>query len=347
MQRLEKLKPLKLYIENFNNAGKTCDEASRIPVSAADIHVACESGSNIDMDTALAVLPLGPKAGKAAYWVHHDNMIEILVLLLQFTRLRNPITSPNLTNAPSTPSSSRKGSMTGRSPAFANQPEDEIGVIICDDLQQFAKRRSAATVSDSENIPGNAAEKAVLSIRYASTGEAIVVIGADEDSIDSATQKRHVVQKAKLKKKALHELFDVNLVSAQARKRSHSDSTDVGLTETDEVQGFESVRLWLTNHPEVQPMVQMQTKRTRFVGLGNNESGGVWATLDKDILMRKCRAKASNSEEFLAFSEEDRNSETSKFPHAILEIRYENERGIKLVTTLDESHLVSITPNLE
>lgn len=339
VQPLERPKTLKLRTDNINNTSKTHDKAGEFLTSAADIHAACESGSNIDIDTALAVLPLGRKAGKASYWVHPDNLIEIQVLLLQYTRLRNPVTSPNVKSTSPSPSSSRKGSMTGRSHAFGNKPEDEVGVIICDDLQRFAKRQSAATVGDFENAPGKVAENAAVSVRYASTGEAIVVIGACDDSRDPDPGKRHVVQQSRFKKKALHELFDFNLDSAQVRKRPRTDSTSSCLTGADEVQGFDSVRLWLTNHPEVKPLVQLQIKRTRFVGLGNSKSDGVWATLDKDILMRES-SLSNSSEEFLSFNDVDKNSKLSHFPHAVLEVRYEGERASKLITALDDSYLV-------
>lgn len=341
IQRLERPKTSNLRIDNINNTSKTSDENSDFPTSAAGIHSACESGSNIDVDTALAVLPLSRKAGKAAYWVHPDNIIEILVLLLQYTRLRNPVTSPNIASISPSPSSSRRGSMTGRSHAPSHKSEDEVGIIICDDLQQFAKRQSAATINDSENVPGKTAEHAAVSIRYASTSEAIVAIKSCRDSRDHGPETREVIQKARLKKKALHELFDSNPISAQVCKGSRPDSTSTCLTESDEVQGFNSVQSWLTKHSEVRPLVQIQFKRTRFVGLGNNESDGVWATLDKDVLMRQSSFNAANNnEEFLAFDDGIQGLELSRFPHAVLEVRYEGEKGTRLVAALDESHLV-------
>lgn len=73
------------------------------------------------------------------------------------------------------------------------------------------------------------------------------------------------------------------------------------------------------------------------MGLGNNESGGVWATLDQNVCMRRCSAETLNANgDKLALIEG--GAET--FPHAVLEVRYEGERAPKLVAALDESHLV-------
>lgn len=308
--------------------------------SAAHIHSTCEKGSSIDVDTALAVLPLGHRAGKALYWIHPDNLVEIHILLLQFTRLWKSATCAASMCASSSSRSSRKSSISGRGAGAGGSSEDAIGVVICDDLQRFAKRRSAATISDSENKPGKAAEKAAASIRYASKGDAIVVVGtaADEFRDSPAAATRPGVQKARFRRKALRDLFDIDTDSSLARVRS-SASGLTGSTEADQMQSTDAVRTWVTNHQEVQPLVQIQFKRSRFVGLGNSESGGVWAMLDKDVIMKQCSSKTLDvDQDLVSFSESSPDS--NKFPHAILEIRHEGEGTAKLVAALDESHLV-------
>lgn len=327
------------------DARKAVNGTDDVQISAAHIHSTCETGSSIDVDTALAILPLGRRAGKASYWIHPDNLVEIHILLLQFTRVWKSIGSAALTGASSSSRSSRNSSINSRGAGAGSRSEDEIGVIICDDLQSFAKRRSAATISDSENIPGHAAEKAAASIRYAAKGDAVVVVGTspDEWRDASAAGPRPGVQKARFKKKALRDLFDVDTDSSLARIRSGS-SRWTGGTEADQVQRMDAVRTWIANHQEVQPLVQILLKRSRFVGLGNSESGGVWATLDKDVSMRQCSSKTLDvDQDLLIFGE--RSSDSDKFPHAILEIRYEGEDTTKLVTALDESHLVSADEN--
>lgn len=319
---------------------------NRMETSAAHIHSTCEKGSRIDVDTALAVLPLGRRAGKASYWIHPDNLVEIHILLLQFTRLWKPVTSAMLTDASSSTRSSRKSSINSRGTGVGGSPEDEIGVIICDDLQSFAKRRSATTISDSESFPGNTAEKAAASIRYASKGDAVVVVGTSpiefpDWPIAVATPG---VQKAWFKRKGLRDLFDIDTDSSLARIRSGSSEL-TGSTEADQRQSVDAIRTWVANHQEVRPLVQMQLKRSRFVGLGNNESSGVWATLDKDVFMRQCSSKTLDvDQDLLTFGE--RSPDSNKFPHAVLEVRYEGEGTTKLITALDESHLVRRGQNL-
>lgn len=301
--------------------------------SAALLHAACETGSSIDVDTALAILPLGLVAGKASYWIHSDNLVEIQVLLLQYTRLCMPTTSGNSSQLPSP-----TRSMVGRSMAAGGgMSENDVGVIICDDLEIFAKGRSSATISDSENIPGMSAEKAVTSIRYTSKGNAVVVVGTSP-ALGHPSAKGIIsgVRKARFKRRALRDLFETNTEPSLIRTRSGL-SRQSSFSEADQLQNVDSVRKWLGDHREVQPLVQIQFNRSRFVGLGNNGLGGVWATLDQNVYMRRCSSETLNAnEDKLALIEG--GAET--FPHAVLEVRYEGERAPKLVAALDESHLV-------
>lgn len=319
----------------------TSDDYKRIASSTKDssavlLHAACQTSSSVDVDTALAILPLGLAAGKASYWIHPDNLVEVQVLLLRYTRLWMPTTSGN-----SSQRSSPTRSMSGRSLGpGGGMSENDVGVIICDDLERFAKRRSSATISDSENIPGMSAEKAVTSIRYTSKGNAVVVVGTSP-GVEHSSAKGTItgVRKARFKRRALRDLFDMNTEPSRARTRSGS-SRHSSLSEGDHLQDVDSVIKWLDDHREVQPLVQIQFNRSRFVGLGNNGSGGVWATLDQNVCMRRCSSKTLNANgDKLAMIEG--GAET--FPHAVLEVRYEGEDVLKLVAALDESHLVCCT----
>ena len=99
------------------------------------------------------------------------------------------------------------------------------------------------------------------------------------------------------------------------------------------------MRKWFTGHKEVQPLVQLRLRRTRFVGLKNDSSKGLWATLDKDILTRSCSSKLLISENGLHMS----NTKPSEmFPHAILEIRTEGSLDTDVIAALDASYLVRL-----
>ena len=306
--------------------------------NAKDIHSMCENGSNLDFDTALAVIPLGHTASRAVYWVHPDNLIQAHVILLQHTRLRR--TSNTTPSSPNTSSqrSSRSGSVTSHWSASTTRADEETGVVVCDDLQQFAKRQNSATISDTENLPGNTAQKATASIRYSSTGEATAVVGTSSESID----KKPRFERAKLKRKAVRQLLraDPTLFSERRQSGQSGVLNDIADKETDTVQNLEKIRAWFSDHREAQPLVQIYMRRARFVGLGNSEAGGLWATVDRDVSMRRCSEEAlTNGDDFLTFGEEGK-TELEKFPYALLEIRCEGKVTTDLIASLDKSHIV-------
>ncbi len=294
--------------------------------SVSELHSAWEDGSNIEIDTALAVLPLGPGATRAVYWIHPDNIVQVQVLLLQYTRLH----ISNSINSPESPSSSRsppRASFSNSSGRPASRTDDEVGVIVCDDLQRFSKIRSSETISITEDCPGTVAQKAAASIRFSPSAEAVVVVDTDAGRPGHSANwnEKHLPKKARFKRKHLRQLFEASSVDRFAKDNGN-----------DPKQVFE----WLTQHREVQPLVQLLSKRTRFVGLRNSKDGGVWATLDKDISMKICSSESLASGKGLSTISEGGTIESETFPHAILEVRVEGEADSKLVEALDSSYLV-------
>ena len=310
--------------------------------NAQEIHSMCESGSNLDFDTALAVLPLGHLASKAVYWIHPDNLIQVHVILLQHTRLHrtdNTASSPPNT---SSPKSSRSGSMNSRRSANSNRADEETGVIFCDDLQQFAKRRSSATIGDSENLPGSTSEKAAASVRYCSTGEAVAIINKSSHPREGNVIGKHVFERAKLKLKAIRQLFSTDSPQSSKRRQSCQSGVPNGGAESDSdlSRDIETIQKWFCEHSEIEPLVQLLMRRTRFVGLRNGEIGGLWATIDKDVSMRRFPKGSSISRDDLLTLGEEGKPGFEKFPHAILEIRCEGKTATDLIASLDASHLV-------
>lgn len=328
----------------ITSRGGPSEDVGRSITSAAQIHAISETGSDVDFDTALAVLPLGRAAGRAAYWVHPDNLVELHVLLLQYMsprRTGNPSTSES---NQSSSKSSRKGLMDGRGNGFISISEEETFVIICDDLRRFAERRSNATVSESENAPGATSEAAAASIRYTSKSEAVVVVGTSSDAISKKTARgtRQSVQKVKLKRRFLPLLF------VPGKQSNDTSGKPASVSETDETgdeipkstHAFERVRRWLSHHEDVKPLISLRSRRTRFVGLRNSETNGVWGTLDHNVSMKKApfdQVKDAGSSGDLLETSKD---ESERFPHAILEVRWEGEAYASLARALDESHLV-------
>ena len=287
--------------------------------SAAALQAAWEDDSTLEIDAALATVPLGESAAKVAYWIHPDNIVQIHVLLLQYTRLPKSNETVPSTERPSTP----RGSIGGHPAKCPMRYDEDLGIIICDDLERFAQGQSSETISELENRAGFASEKAAASIRYSPNGDAVVVVGAPIKIIGKSvgSNKELPIKKARFKRKAIQRLFNTS-------------NGDQGTT-ADDSKDSERVREWFARHKEVQPLVQLEVRRTRFVGLRNSATSGIWATLDKDISMKSCSA------EILAkIINDGGNKDSETFPHAVLEIRTEGPIDIDVIAALDASHLV-------
>lgn len=292
--------------------------------SAADLQVAWEDGSNLVIDTALATTPFGHRAANAAYWIHPDNIVQIHVLLLQYTRLQK---SNETISPPKSPSSPRE-SMNGNQAKVSPRTDEETGIIICDDLQRFAQRQSSETISDSESRAGFAPEKAAASIRYSQNGDAVVVVGAaTKDASESADSTGNLsARTATVKRKAIKRFFST----------SHGDQGAIA----DGSKDSERISEWLAEHKEVQPLVQVRSRRTRFVGLKNSATNGLWATLDKNISMRSCPPELLASDKGFTMIDDGGYNDSEIFPHAVLEIRTEGTVDTDVIATLDASYLV-------
>ena len=308
---------------------KVSGTPSRPSSIAADLQSIWTSCSSVDMDTAFSTLPLNEGGRRAVYWVHPDNLVQIHVLLLQYTRSQrlNHSDAPPVT--PSSSRSSPRGSLSINGIRPFPRTDEEIGVIVCDDIQNFAKRQNGETISDFVDRPGTAAEKASASIRYSSNGRAVVSLSPSPEpaSLSAQSDSRSPPIKAKLESKQIYKMFN----ASEARECDPMiDSQD-----------FSRVCKWLGEHQEVQPLVQLQARRSRFIGLKNDQTGGVWVTLDKEVLMRSyCEEIISNGKAPLPMSE-SASAVAKSFPYTILEVRVEGDAGNDFIAALDDSHLVS------
>ena len=314
--------------------------------SVSELQDVCTDGSDIDVDTALATLPLGNSAGKTAYWIHPDNMIEIHILLLQHMRLRRKRSSSAASPSHSA-ESSRRGSIHDSPTGHDLSSKDEINTIVCDDLQSFAERHNGATIDDIESCPGSTPEEATASIRYLSAGEVTVVVGTASTKEPSRTQPgTKSIKKAKIKRKALRSLFEFDQPPTASQPESPTSPTNAEVSNTNWTlpQAFHEVREWFRGHQEVKPLVHLRHKRTRFVGLANYQESGIWATLDINISMWK--TSPENLASFMSPSNRD-DDFSEQFPYGVLEVRWEGKAGLDLVYALDDSHLVSIAESTE
>ena len=308
------------------------DEPCHTSDAAIELLSICELGSNLDLDAGLATLPLGRDAGYATYWVHSENLVQLHILLLQHTRLRalreKAKTSPNK----QTPVSSRKGSVSGQSTP-AQTSESDLDLLILDNPDAFAKRRSGVTIKDIETCPGRRPEEAIASIRYGVDGDAIIDIDPSTNRKFTPFERQdHSLRAYVPKKKLLRPLLDPTCAN---HVLDHSDTANGnGLRgRYSPEQGFDAVSKWLADHKDIEPLIRVCAKRSRFVGFSNGKEQGVWATLDRDVFMRE-----------YTFDGLDRPDDTGNhaelFPHAILGIRWEGQKTPGLINVLDNCHLV-------
>lgn len=316
--------------QNFEAA---CASGKSNDSIAAEIQRACQNRSDVEFDTALATSSIGKSAGKASYWVHPDNLVELHVLLLQYTRLRRTRSGSPNPAANGSRQNARKGSASGDGKCLVDGGDDDAGLIICDHLEEFARRRSGAPISDSEETAGRLLEEAAATVRYSPAGDAVLAINqSSKESLESNILGASL--SVVMKRKAVRHCFGSELSQPGTDHLLREGSAKDG-------QDLDSIRKWLASHREVQPLVQLQTKRTRFVGLRNSEKGGTWATIDRDILMRKTpEGFLASKEGDLAFSDPESNGFV-RFPFAVLEIRSEGSFGTGLLRSLDKTHLVS------
>ena len=305
--------------------------------TAAILHNVYKDGTDADVDSTLATLPFGRSAGKAVYWIHSDNIVQIHILLLQYLRLRRS------TGIDASSKSSRRSSIHESAVGYTATTGSETGIIICDELQAFAKRRSSITIGDMETSPGASAEEAAASIRYSSSGEALITVGTGhlrKPQIPNLAV-REGPKKAVLKSKALKSLFNskVPITAPQTRSPGINYEDQQYFRDLTSKPACDNVREWLQAHHNVQPLVRLQYKRSRFADLSNNEAWGIWATLDKDVSMRKSSVEDLDS--LISSFNSDYTTTSDLFPHAILEVRWEGKSRPDLIKALDVTHLVS------
>ena len=282
---------------------------------------------DIEFDTAFATLSGSTSGGKATYWIHPDNLVELQVLLLQHTRLRICRSRASSLGQNDDHQRLQNGS-TKVTPR--HRVQDETGRAIFDDLERLAEVQSSATVGDVESTPGNMAERATMSVYWCSSGDATVVL---KDSVKGKKNPRTL----KVKKKNLPALFDLDQ-PLDTLSRPSQLSTVARSEEQDESINFAAFRGWLTLRDTIKPLVQVSNSRLRYSGLQNTHDRGTWITLDQDVSMKRAQY------EFLGNDSETPEEADSKaslnFPHAVLTVRWEGSNGADLVRLLDKSHLV-------
>ncbi|KAF1928642.1 uncharacterized protein M421DRAFT_420526 [Didymella exigua CBS 183.55] len=303
------------------------DADAQLP--AARISKALEHDDQLDFDLALSTVPLGTNGQKATYWIHPDHVVEAQVVLLQHMRLHTK--STKLTSRRNSVNSTplrRKSSSALTDRYFGN--EDQVGLQVLDYAEAFAIKQNASTIGSIEDDKGNVGIKAAANVRFSAAADAAIVVCT---ASDSRTQSPDDIKIAKLKRKFTEAFLDTSKPLPDKQNVRFVDRTgsfDDGEMET------QTIRQWLTEHKEITPIAGVGALRTRFAGLHNNPLGGIWATLDREIFMKESLVKDLGSDDWAQTA----SRSSTKFPHALLEVRREGNYAASLIQTLDRSHLV-------
>ena len=303
--------------------------------TASAIQDAINSSGEVGFDAAFGTVPLGQGGSKAAYWVHPENIVELQVLLLQYLRLLVPASRKDSgVTTPAAATRSRSGSVQISGGVTTANQEEARGYVVLDDVDELGKHHSSINVEGTEYSAGLTPAKAKAGVRWVSNGDALVTLNAHavQASAPDVTSAAVVV-----KRKSLVDFLDTRRSSKASQTVRYSDSKD-DTPRANNVAQREQVGDWLRRHAEVRPIAGVCSRRVRFIGLGNNDEHGLWATLDQDISLK--------DDLILDAAESDWWSSARKtakqFPYAVLEVRREGKQSDDLLKALDKSHLVSI-----
>ena len=290
------------------------------------------SGSDVDFDSVLASTPLGNHGARAVYWIHPEQLVELQVLLLQHTRLSVPRNTPSVSSSgPNSPTITRRSSSSRRD--SSTEPISDTGVIILDNVDEFAQVQSSTPLSDSEDSYGRLQPAAT--IRWNLTDDVAISIRDDLKGSEGGKTK----PPAKIRSKYLGAFLDVD--NEYTPWRVPGTETPEPTTTAGDSQKVDDARNWLASHRQVHPLVGLLSKRTRFINLPTGRGSGQWCALDSDIFMRKLSAGdfAGKAWPFAV------HRDTIPFPYAVLEVRQEGKYSTDLIQILDESHLVCYSPS--
>jgi hypothetical protein len=213
----------------------------------------------------------------------------------------------------------RQSLATNIDPYLGN--EDSVGLVVLDHAEAFAIKQNSGTIGSTEETQGNVGIKAAGQVRCCASGQTAVLVCTETDA---QGQSPAAVKQAKMERKQLQSFLDT-ASNEDEMKRSR-------LAKDDAV----AVRQWLAEHKSMKPIAGAITKRTRFTGLHNTSTSGIWAILDKEVCLKGSLHKDLEKDDWASAA----RSEATMFPHAILEVRREGSQAMSLIQTLDRNHLV-------
>lgn len=310
----------------FDADGSTATSSDGANSSAARLFKTLQKGEDIDFDVGLTTVPLGANGAKATYWVHPDHIVEVQVLLLQQMRLYAGGSRTASRNGSTRATSRRSQSSTNN---LHLGIEDDVGLVVLDHAEAFAVRQNTSTIGSSEEAEGTIGTKAAGNVRCVASGKAAIVLCTESNTQGQASTE---IRTAKLEQKALQTLLETSPASETLQRLDGRKQQANGFSR----DGCADIHQWLKEHKSTKPIAGVVSKRSRFAGLHNNSSGGTWATLDRDVYLKESLHKDLETDDWVSTA----RSQSTKFPHAILEVRKEGRQASTLIETLDRSHLV-------
>lgn len=296
------------------------------------IQEATAAAADVDFDAVLAAVPLGTEGSRAVYWVHPEQLVELQVLLLQYTRLAFPRQTPTASTSgvgtPTiTPTVTRRSSCsTPRRDSFSDK-ENCNGIIVFDDAEEYALLQNSVPIAVTEGSQSRPPAEAAMTSRW-TNGDLSVTLRHESDTTSSD------IAPVSLKLKAKH--LGIFLDTEKAFTPPSPLNNDSSGTSSDQDR-FTEARKWLSNNRKVVPLVGVFSRRSRFVNLQSGKDSGQWAVLDMDIKMNKVNIGDFQGKEWPTTIMQG----ATNFPFAVLEIRQEGKANTNLIRILDESHLVS------
>lgn len=273
--------------------------------TTSSLQGAALSGSKVDFDTAIAIVPLGENGTSASYFVHPENIVELQVLLLQHSRYCMSRSRSNSLNTPISASPQRRSSTYE---ATSTEAADYFA-IQADDGGRFAKEQNALTINDRERKPGSTPQRARLCARWT----------VDDESTLAYRSTAGNSQQAALKRKHVQSFFD-RKATFPTRKAALTPGTE---------QALAAIRHEYEHDTSLQPLSSFSSSRSRFVGTDNTPQKLALATLDTNIVIQKAGS---------------RDADKSTFAFALLHVRQEGSTSGGLLSALEHSHLVERVP---
>lgn len=273
-----------------------------------------DSGKRVDFDHLLATLKFGDDGKNAVFWVHPENVVELQVLLSQYTRsfnasCRQPSAS-STASGQSSPNLSQSTSM-----------HTDTFDIVADEPKRFLAQLGSETVSSVEVRPDKTLQKAALHAR-GTTKDDVAMLAWKQDG----NQQTPLVESCPMKRKFVDAMVDrKGRMPAQKAAIQHTSFESPASTSAESV---ERLQKWLQSHRDVHPITTILSQRARFFNGASNASGVLLAALDQNIHFQPGAAPGPDS------------SNSAKFPHAVLRVRQEGSQIVDLIQILNKSHLV-------